>query len=479
MSKLPYTDQFPKDFMWGGAIAANQAEGAWNTDGRGPSQADIMLLPDKYDRRVAFGQNMRRSEIDNALQDKTGNYPRRRGIDFYHTYPEDLELMHEMGFKCFRTSFSWTRIFPNGDEEQPNEAGLAFYDRLIDKMLALHIEPVMTISHYEMPIKLITEYGGWANPKVVDFFVHFAKILIDRYQHKVKYWIIFNQINDVSGWGEFAGLGILKGEYPDQLTARYQAVHYQFVANAQVVRYAHAVNSDLQMGVMLGLTPVYPATSKPQDNMAAYNLWRKEDLFFSDVLVQGEYPGYIRRYYHDHHIDVNVTDEELRLIRENTVDFVSFSYYFSMIASANQPNERLLNPNIDKSIWDWSIDPTGFRYGFDFLWDRYHLPLFVAENGLGALDKVEDGHVHDQYRIDYLKAHVEQMREAIKDGVQIFGYASWGPIDIVSYSQSEMSKRYGYIYVDLDDKGHGTGKRIKKDSFYWYQKVIQSNGQNI
>lgn len=479
MSKLKYTDKFPKDFLWGGAIAANQAEGAWDVDGRGPSQADTMLLPDKYSRTVSLGTDMHKSDIEAALMDTKGNYPRRRGIDFYHTYPEDLELMHEMGFKCFRTSFSWSRIFPNGDEEKPNEEGLKFYDRLIDKMLELGMEPLMTISHYEMPVTLITKYGGWTNPKLIDFFVRFSKVLIDRYSKKVKYWIIFNQINDVSDWGEYAGLGILKGEYPDQLTARYQGVHHQFVANAKVVQYAHEVNANLQMGVMLGLTPVYPATSKPEDTMTAYNLWRREDLFFSDVLVEGEYPGYMIRYFHDHNINVDVKPDELKLIKDNPVDYVSFSYYYSTIASADQPDKRQLNPNIEKSIWDWSIDPTGFRYGFDFLWDRYHLPLFVAENGLGALDKVEDGKVHDQYRIDYLRAHVEQMREAIKDGVNIFGYASWGPIDIVSYSQAEMSKRYGYVYVDLDDKGNGSGKRIRKDSFYWYQKVIESNGEDL
>ena len=471
--------RFRPDFMWGGAIAANQAEGAWDVDGRGPSQADIMLLPDEYSRLGSFGENVTRSEIETALGDKKGNYPRRRGIDFYHTFAHDLELMAEMGFGCFRTSFSWTRFFPKGDEEEPNEEGLKFYDRLIDKMLELNIEPVMTISHYEMPIHLITEYGGWSNPKMIDFFMRLARTLIDRYQDKVKYWIIFNQVNDVYGWGEFAGLGILKGEYENQEQAKFQAVHNQFVANAKAVEYAHSLNKNLQMGMMLGYTAMYPKTDAPDDVMAAYQLNQKETYFFTDVNVLGEYPGYMKRYFKDHNVELDVSEEDLDLIRKNTVDYISFSYYSSSVVSADKPSEQQANDKLDASIWGWSYDPEGFRYAFNNLWDRYHKPMFIAENGLGAIDKVEDGKIHDSYRIDYLRKHIAAMREAVKDGVDVIGYASWGPIDIVSYSQAEMSKRYGYIYVDLDDKGHGSGKRIRKDSFYWYERVIGSNGEDL
>jgi 6-phospho-beta-glucosidase len=470
---------FPKDFLWGGAIAANQAEGAWDVDGRGPSQADIMLLPDEYSRLGSFGGHVTKSDITQALVDKEGNYPRRRGIDFFHTYAEDLDLMKEMRFSCFRTSFSWSRIFPKGDELEPNEKGLEFYDKLIDKLLALGIEPVMTISHYEMPTHLITEYGGWANPILIDFFDRFVKVLIDRYQKKVKYWIIFNQQNDVYDWGEFAGLGILKGEHANQAQAKFQAVHHQFVATAKTVQYAHQVNQELQMGMMLGVNGTYPSTSKPEDVMAAYQLWNKQTFFFSDVTVNGEYPGYMLRYFDEHQIELDVTDAELQLIRENTVDYISFSYYSSGVVRAEQADVLSDNPYLEASIWGWSMDAIGFRYTFNVLWDRYHLPLFVAENGLGALDEVVDGQIHDAYRIKYLRNHVLQMKEAIKDGVKIIGYASWGPIDIISYSQAEMSKRYGYIYVDLDDKGKGSGKRLKKDSFAWYQTVIKTNGEEL
>lgn len=346
-------------------------------------------------------------------------------------------------------------------------------------MLSLGIEPIMSISHYEMPINLITEYGGWSNPKMIDFFVKFAKVLMEHYKDKIKYWIVFNQVNDVYGWGEFPGLGILDEFGDKQETVKFQAVHYQFVANAKVVELGHSINKDMQVGMMLGLSPIYPMSRKLEDVEAAYNLWRFRSLFFSDVLAGGEYPGYMLRYFKDNGIHIEATDEDLQLIKKYTTDYIAFSYYDTKVASADKPFEIQRNDQLDANIWGWAIDPKGFRFSFNFLWERYHLPLFVAENGIGSIDKVADGQVHDDYRIDYLRQHVEQMKEAVKDGVDIIGYASCGPIDIISYSQAEMSKRYGYIYVDLNDEGKGTGKRIKKDSFYWYQGVIKSNGDNV
>ncbi|MHA5180912.1 glycoside hydrolase family 1 protein [Oenococcus oeni] len=415
-------------------------------DGRGLSQADIMLLPEKYSRLGSFGANVTSQDIIRALNDKQGNYPRRRGIDFYHTYPEDLELMRRMGFKCFRTSFSWSRIFPNGDETEPNEKGLVFYDKLIDKMLELGMEPIMTISHYEMPINLILKYGGWQDKKIISLFYRFAQTLLKRYQHKVKYWIVFNQINDVYDWGEFAGLGILKNKTDDSRTnmsKKFQAVHNQFVANAMIVKYAHEMNSSLKIGGMLGMTPLYGASSNPKDAAAAYYLWRIHDLFFSDVLSTGSYPGYMLRYFSENNVSIDTTPAELDLIKSNTIDYLSFSYYYSAIVDHRHPYTVIPNPSLKKSIWCWADDPVGFRYVFDVLWDRYHLPLFVAENGLGAVDKIENGEINGSYRISYLSEHIKRMKEALKDGVDILGYASWGPIDIVSYSQAEMSKRYG------------------------------------
>ncbi|MGN6711210.1 glycoside hydrolase family 1 protein [Anaerocolumna jejuensis] len=472
---------FPKDFLWGGAIAANQAEGAWDVENKGPALADVEILPEKYSRENIVGFYHTKEEIEKALSDKVGYYPRRSAIDFYHKFDEDLELMKGMGFKCFRTSFNWSRIFPKGNEAKPNEAGLKFYDRLIDSMIEKNIEPVMTISHYEMPLHLAMEYNGWHSGETIDFFLNLCRVLFERFQNKVKYWIIINQINMVKGWTEFASLGMLKDSFPnDRNSAIYQALHHQLVASAKAKKLAKEINPRMQIGMMNGEDFVYPATSRPEDVFAAMERNRVNNYFCSDVLVRGEYPGYALRYFKNYNITVEITEEDETVLKENTVDFLSFSYYFTQNLSAGDTERPLPNPYIEKSIWGWATDPLGFRNSLNQYWDRYGLPIFIAENGLGALDEVrEDGKIHDQYRIDYLSAHIRTMKEAIKDGVQVFGYASWGPIDIISCSQGEMSKRYGYIYVDLDDRGRGSGKRLKKDSYYWYKKVIESNGEII
>lgn len=471
---------FPEGFLWGGAIAANQAEGAWQEGGKGPSIADIEPLPEEYSRTVAMGGNHTSEDIAAALADTQGNYPRRRGIDFYHTFKSDLALMAEMGFKCFRTSIAWTRIFPHGDDPEPNEAGLAYYDDLIDTMLELGIEPVMTISHYEMPVKLVTDYHGWASDEVRECFVRLCRVLFERYRGKVKYWIPFNQINCMGGWGEFMSLGLTADSFTPGDATVYRALHNQFVANAQAVLLAHEIDSEARVGVMLGDDLHYPATCKPADAYAAFKHRQLGNFFYTDVPVRGAYPGYAKRYFAEHGIDLGITEDEARILAEGTVDFVSFSYYFTKVEDSTRPGEEVLNPHIEKSIWGWGTDPLGFRISLNEYWDRYRLPIFIAENGLGALDEVtEDGHVHDEHRIAYLRAHIEAMREAVRDGVGVFGYAAWGPIDIVSCSQGEMSKRYGFVYVDLDDKGNGTGKRLKKDSFAWYQRVIATNGEDL
>lgn len=476
MDSLP--TGFPKDFLWGGAVAANQCEGAWDVDGKGVSMADIEELPLEYSRTKVVGFKHTKEEIISSSKDTSKYYPRRKGIDFYHTYKEDLALMKEMGFTCFRTSFNWARIFPNGDDKVPNEAGLKFYDDLIDEMLKDGIQPIMTISHYEMPVHLIIEYGGWYSKKVLECFVKYCRVLFERYHSKVKYWIVFNQINSLGGWGEFASLGMLEDGYEDWTSALYQGTHHQFVASAMAKKIAHEIDPGMQIGMMLGDDATYYATSDPKDIFANTQYMQRTVYFYSDVLVHGEYPGYMLRYFKDNNIHVEISQEELDLIRNNTVDFLSFSYYHTKVISAkfDKPQD---NPYLERSIWGWAIDPIGFRNSLNLYWDRYHMPMFIAENGLGALDTIEDGKIHDTYRIEYLKAHIEQMKEAIKDGVKVFGYASWGPIDIISCSQGEMSKRYGYIYVDQDDRGNGTGKRIRKDSFYWYQNVIRTNGEEL
>lgn len=474
-------NEFPKDFLWGGAIAANQSEGAWDADGKGPGLTDVEILPEEYSRQKVVGFYHTKDEITQALADQQGYYPHRSAIDFYHTYREDLKYMKQMGFKCFRTSFNWARIFPKGDEAQPNEAGLDFYDNLINCMLEYGIEPVMTISHYEMPIHLAVEYGGWNNRLTIDFFEKFCRVLFERYKNKVKYWIVINQINMAKEWAEFASLGLLSDAFnDDRQSAVYQAIHNQFIASAKAKKLAREINPAMKIGMMNGEDYVYPVTCKPEDVFASTRRNQMYNYFFSDVLARGEYPGYALRYFADNNIKLDISEKDERILKENTVDFISFSYYFTSVVSADDPEKVQLNPFIEKSIWGWAVDPLGIRNSLNQYWDRYRLPIFIAENGIGALDEInEDGKIHDQYRIDYLSAHIKAMKEAVKDGVNVFGYASWGPIDIISCSQGEMSKRYGYIYVDLDDRGIGSGKRIKKDSFYWYKGVIETNGEII
>ena len=480
-----YRNGFPKDFLWGGAIAANQAEGAWEVDGKGASQADIEILPEEYSRKEVVGFSHTKEEIDAALADQVGYYPRRHAIDFYHSFEADLGLMKEMGFRCFRTSFNWTRIFPTGVETEPNEEGLRYYDRLIESMLDKGIEPVMTVSHYEMPVYLCQNYNGWYSRDTIDYFLKFCKVLFERYQDKVKYWILINQINMVDiGWGAFGSLGLLRDCGGDNReSAVYQALHHQFVASAKAKKLAKEINPNMQIGMMNGDDYCYPATCNPKDVLAAMRRNQMTEYFCPDVLVRGEYPGYAFRYFEENGISINFADEDEKVLKENTVDFFALSYYFtSVVKSGVESTENLefreQNPYIEKSIWGWATDPVGFRISLNQYWDRYGLPIFIAENGLGALDEVTpEGEIHDEYRIKYLRDHIAEMKEAVKDGVDVFGYASWGPIDIVSCSQGEMSKRYGYIYVDLDDRGQGSGKRLKKDSFYWYRKVIESNGE--
>jgi len=467
------SEGFPKQFLWGGAIAANQAEGAFDVAGKGLSIADIEILPDAYSRQEVVGFEHTRSDILKAVTDQGGYYPRRSTIDFYHHFEEDLALMKGMGFKCFRTSFNWGRIFSNGDETKPNEEGLRFYDRLIDCIRENDMEPVMTVSHYEMPLHLVLAYGGWHNRRCVDFFINLCETLFNRYKDKVNYWILFNQINMLSGWGEFASLGLLKEDYDDWRSAVYQAVHHQFVASALATLKAREVNPDMKIGMMLGDDTLYPTTCKPEDVFAAACENRMNLYFFSDVLLRGEYPAYALRYFKDNHINVHMASEDGALLKENIADFLAISYYFTRTLDGD-------NPYLEKSIWGWATDPLGLRNSLNQYWDRYQCPIFIAENGIGAIDEIDaDGKIHDDYRIEYLKSHIAAVKEAVKDGVDVFGYASWGPIDIVSCSQGEMSKRYGYIYVDLDDRGNGSGKRMKKDSYKWYKRVIETNGEEL
>lgn len=471
---------FPEGFYWGGATAANQFEGAWNVDGRGPSVDDHFTGGTKDKPRTIT------VDIEPDVL-----YPNHDGIDFYHHYEEDIALFAEMGFNMFRMSISWSRIFPNGDDEQPNELGLAFYDRVFDCCRAHGIEPLVTLSHYEMPYHLVEKYNGWASRELIGFFEKYCQTVFDRYHDKVRYWLTFNEINcgtmDMGNLFETSMIRGFSGPVSEAHTTpqeRYQALHHQFVASAHVVKYAHEHYPQFRMGNMDCFILSYAATCDPKDVLANESEMRRMNWYCSDVQVRGYYPSYAKRFWRENDISLKIEDGDLEDLKEGTIDFYTFSYYMSSVVGTHDVKQAAgnmtfggVNPYLKSTDWGWQIDPDGLRFALNEIYDRYQIPLMVVENGMGALDKVEeDGSIHDTYRIDYLKSHVRAMREAVDDGVDLKGYTWWGPIDLVSAGTGEMRKRYGFIYVDKHDDGSGTYKRSRKDSFYAYQKIIKSNG---
>jgi 6-phospho-beta-glucosidase len=471
---------FPEGFYWGGATAANQFEGAWNVDGRGPSVDDHFTGGTKDKPRTIT------VDIEPDVL-----YPNHDGIDFYHHYEEDIALFAEMGFNMFRMSISWSRIFPNGDDEQPNELGLAFYDKVFDCCRAHGIEPLVTLSHYEMPYHLVEKYNGWASRELIGFFEKYCQTVFDRYHDKVRYWLTFNEINcGTMDMGNLFETSMIRGfsgpasEAHSTPQERYQALHHQFVASARVVKYAHEHYPQFRMGNMDCFILSYAATCDPKDVLANESEMRRMNWYCSDVQVRGYYPSYAKRFWRENDISLKIEDGDLEDLKEGTIDFYTFSYYMSSIVGTHDVKQAAgnmtfggVNPYLQSTDWGWQIDPDGLRFALNEIYDRYQIPLMVVENGMGALDKVEeDGSIHDTYRIDYLKSHVRAMREAADDGVDLKGYTWWGPIDLVSAGTGEMRKRYGFIYVDKHDDGSGTYKRSRKDSFYAYQKIIKSNG---
>ena len=467
--------RFPENFLWGGAIAANQCEGAVLEDGKQWSEADAMP----------------NGVFKNPVIPPPDNYLKKTGIDFYHKYKDDIAMFAEMGFKVFRFSISWSRIFPNGDDLTPNQAGLDFYDDLLSELEKYKIIPLVTISHYEMPLNLSTKYGGWKNRKLIDFYMHYANTIFNYYKGRIKYWITFNEINMIIH-APFNGGGLLADESGHvSFNDMYQAAHHQLVASARATKLAHTIDSENQIGCMIAGAPVYPLTSNPEDSIAA--LWKdRKQSFFADVHCRGYYPSYIFRYFEENNISFEITAQDKEDLK-NTVDFISISYYSSDCATSDESKiikargniaSAIKNPYLTKNEYGYQIDPVGLRYILNQLYDRYQLPIFIVENGVGAKDQLvkdENGNntVYDTYRIDFLRQHLLQVSEAIHDGVDILGYTSWSPIDMVSQSECSIEKRYGYIYVDLNDNGEGSLKRYKKQSFDWYKKVISTNGESL
>ncbi|MFP7159398.1 family 1 glycosylhydrolase [Priestia aryabhattai] len=463
---------FPKDFLWGGATAANQCEGAYLSDGKGLSTADVMTVGVHGDPR-----EITKSVVEGMY------YPSHNAVNHYHRFKEDIALFAEMGFKCYRMSIAWSRIFPNGDEEIPNEKGLEHYDEVFDTCHQYGIEPVVTISHFETPLGL-QKYGSWTNRSVVNFYVHYCQTLFNRYRGKVKYWLTFNEINVMSTKPWMAG-GVDSNDEQTRMTAAY----HQFLASAKVVQIAHEIDPDNLVGMMYNGHVAYPASCDPKDIQTTTDFMHQM-LFYSDVQCRGYYPNYKLKEFERKGIVLPIQDGDLEELMKGKVDFLSFSYYATHVVGQktnlkfdglNGVKTGYKNPYLSASEWGWTIDPMGLRYLLNLLYDRYQIPLMIVENGLGAIDKVEeDGRVHDSYRIEYLRKHLKEMKKAIDiDGVPVMGYTMWGPIDIIAASTGEMKKRYGFIYVDVDDNGNGSFKRIKKDSFYWYKKVIETNGEHL
>lgn len=483
MRKNNFPD-FPKDFLWGGAIAASQADGAYTEEGKLPNSSDVQPYLkglSNMEIQLLEKQGMTLDQVKKNLEDTVHYYPKRFGIDFYNTFESDLELLAEMGFKTFRTSIDWSRVFPKGDETEPNELALKHYDKMIDKMKSLGIEPIITMLHYETPVHLTLQYGGWKNKAVIEMFERYGKVLLDRFGDRVKYWIIINQINMIQ-IEPFLSLGICKDQYDPIEEAEYQAVHNQMVASAMIQKYAKTLNYDLQIGTMVADGTVYPNSCRPDDVILAMQHNRMQYLF-TDVQLRGEYPKYALNYFRENNYHLEITEEEKQILRENTMDYMAISYYFSQMVDStknvNKPDSITVNPHLEANPWGWNVDPQGLYNTLSQYWDRYQKPIIIAENGFGMYDKLEDGTVHDDYRISYLGSHIEQVGRAIYDGADVIAYCAWGPIDIVSCSSQQMSKRYGFIYVDLDDEGQGSGERIRKDSFHWYKQVIATNGAEI
>ena len=490
---------FPENFLWGGATAANQYEGGYLDDGKGLAVTDIVTAGARNEKRkitvkckdgrvLQIARNFDGTEIDIpegavGYMDDDIYYPSHKAVDFYHHYKEDIALMGEMGFKSFRFSINWTRIFPNGDDKEPNEAGLQFYDNVFSELKKYNIEPIVTINHFDMPLHLAEEYDGWFDRKTEDFFLRYCDTIYRRYQKNVTYWITFNEINFLN---DYATLGVSKLSEPQK---KEQAIYHILIASAKAVSLGHKIDPKFKIGSMIANIITYTGTCDPKDTMEQIKMDHQFKDFFTDVQCRGYYPAFKKKELERCNIVLKTQKGDKEILKQGTVDYIGFSYYNSSVVSVSSDGKQaegnqyagFQNPYLEVSQWGWPIDPLGFRIAMNRLYDKYQLPLMVVENGLGAVDVIDDdGEIHDQGRIDYLRKHIQAMKDAMEiDGIEVLGYTPWGCIDLVSAGTGEMKKRYGFVYVDMNDNGEGTLNRKKKDSFYWYQKVIASNGEEL
>lgn len=471
----------PENFLWGGATAANQYEGGYDIDGRGLANVDV--CPAGKDRALII-----QGKEKCFVCDQTHRYPSHDAVDFYHHYKEDIALFAQMGFKVYRMSIAWTRIYPKGDEDKPNEDGLTFYENVFKECKKYGIEPLVTISHFDCPIYLIQKIGGWRSREMIPYYLKLCETLFTRYKDLVKYWLTFNEINMILH-APFMGAGLVFEPQENEKQIKYQAAHHELVASALATKMAHEIDAQNQVGCMFAAGSAYPYTCKPEDVLEALKV-DQENYFFVDVQSRGYYPSYAKAMFKNEDLHLSIEEDDEKVLKENTVDFIAFSYYNSRciahtVSEAEIAQGNLFasakNPYLTYTKWGWPIDPLGLRITLNAVYDRYQKPLFIVENGMGDIDTInEDGQIIDDARIAYLSSHIQAMKDAVEqDGVDLMGYTSWGPIDLVSASSGEMKKRYGFVYVDLDDEGKGTGNRIPKKSFYWYKKVIETNGEDL
>ncbi len=471
-----------KDFLWGGSIAAHQCEGAWNVDGKGIGIMDL----------VTSGSYEVPREICKDIEDGK-RYPSHEGIDFYHRFKDDIALFGEMGFKALRISIDWSRIYPNGDDEEPNKKGIEYYQSVVDELLKNGIEPIVTLYHFEMPVNLVRKYGSWTNRKVIDFYLKYCKTMFEALKGKVKYWVTFNEMNHIDPQTEASDIFtyIIAGLKFSEMVEKKQTLatigYNMTLAGGKAVELAHEIDPNNKVGCVFGLTPVYPINCNPVNVMNAFKEMDR-DFYQIDAMCNGCFPKYKLKEYKDSDIQLEISNEDKESFYNGKLDFIGVNYYSTSVAhyEGDDNGEETLfggvqNSYLEKSKWGWSIDPIGLRYLLNYVYRRYELPIIVSENGLGAMDKVEaDGSINDDYRIDYLNQHLIQLKKAAEeDGVECFGYLMWGPIDLVSATTGEMKKRYGFIYVDKQDDGTGDYSRKKKKSFDWYKEVIESNGESL
>ncbi len=471
--------------LWGGATASSQYEGGWNEGGKGLDTQDVRPYIKRTSNATTATRLLTQEVIEAAKNADPNAYPFRNGSKGYYHTKEDIALLKELGIDIYRFSISWARLYPKGDEAQPNASGLAYYDRVFEEVRKNNMKVFLTMNHYALPLYLVEHYGGWTNRKLIDFYLRFSRTVFERWGDCIDYYLPFNEIN-AGYFSPFNGVGLVKkeGEDYDQSLV-FQSLHHQFVASAKTIELGRKLVKG-KFGCMVACFCYYPYSCKPEDTLKQVIDENTNTWFCSDVLTRGYYPSYMQRFFEERDIVFEITEEDKKLLRENTADFVSFSYYQSSVASVEEKEKTAgnlvvttKNPYLEATEWGWQIDPVGLRVTLNRIYDRYQKPVFISENGLGYRDVLQaDRTVHDTYRIDYLKKHFEQIKEAQKDGVDILGYIMWGIIDIVSAGSCEMEKRYGVVYVDADNQGCGTYERIKKDSFYWYQQFIRGEREN-